>query len=104
MLILTRRPGDAILLDGGIRIVILASDHSGVRIGIEAPASVGIFREEIVDRIVEENRRAGATIDARKWLEGLESGDDGSEPVEGDGLDAKTEAGSNGEDGPHAVT
>ena len=104
MLILTRRPGDAIRIDGDIRIVILASDNSGVRIGIEAPASVGIFREEIVDRIVEENRRAGATIDARKWLERLESADGASETVDGDGLDAEPETGSNGEDEPHAVT
>lgn len=103
MLILTRRPGEAILLDGDIRIVVLASDHSGVRIGIEAPASVGIFREEIVDRIGEENRRAGATIEARKWLERLESVDGASETVGGDGLDAGADADSNGEDEQHAV-
>ena len=47
MLILSRRPGDAILIDGGIRIVVLASDQRTVRIGIEAPAKIGILREEI---------------------------------------------------------
>jgi carbon storage regulator CsrA len=47
MLILSRRPGDAILIEGGIRIVVLACDRRGVRIGIEAPAAVGIVREEI---------------------------------------------------------
>jgi carbon storage regulator CsrA len=47
MLILSRKPGDAILIDGGIRIVVLASDRRGVRLGIEAPAMIGIVREEI---------------------------------------------------------
>ena len=68
MLILNRRPGDAILIDGGIRIVVLASDNGGVRLGIEAPDQVGIFREELVDSIAEENRRAGAGTEARAWL------------------------------------
>jgi carbon storage regulator len=47
MLILSRRPGDAILIDGGIRIIVLATDQRTVRIGIEAPSTVGIVREEI---------------------------------------------------------
>ena len=84
MLILTRKPGDALLIDGGIRIVVLGGDHRGVRLGIEAPASVGIVREEIAHRIADENRRAGATREDRKWLEGLdESPEHGpSEPQE----------------------
>jgi carbon storage regulator len=72
MLILSRRPGDAILIDGGIRIVVLAADSGSVRLGIEAPSQVGIVREEIVDRIADENRRSGATADAKGWLEELE--------------------------------
>jgi carbon storage regulator len=72
MLILSRRPGDAILIDGGIRIVVLAADSGGVRLGIEAPSSIGIVREEIVERIAEENRRAGATPQDREFVEGLE--------------------------------
>ena len=50
MLILSRKPGDAILIDGGIRIVVLASDQRGVRLGIEAPTRISIVREEIADR------------------------------------------------------
>jgi carbon storage regulator len=72
MLILNRRAGEAILIDGGIRIVVLASDGAGVRLGIEAPSSVGIVREEVVQRIAEENIRAGATMDQREWLRNLE--------------------------------
>ena len=71
MLILSRRAGDAILIDGGIRIVVLATDSGSVRLGIEAPSQVGIVREEIVNRSAEENRGAGATANAKGWLEEL---------------------------------
>lgn len=70
MLILSRRPGDAILIDGGIRVVVLACDQRGVRLGIEAPATVGIVREEIVVQIADENRRASNTA-ASPWLKGI---------------------------------
>jgi len=71
MLILTRRAGEAILIDGGVRIVVLGTDGGGVRLGIEAPSSIGIVREEVVQRIAEENVRAGAGEGARDWLESL---------------------------------
>lgn len=68
MLILSRRVGDAILVDGGIRIVIIACDRKGVRIGVEAPSDVSILREEIVTQIASENQRANATVDLRDLL------------------------------------
>lgn len=68
MLVLSRRPGDAILIDGGIRIVVLACDHRGVRIGIEAPAQIGIVREEIVSQTNDQNKRAANVEAARAWL------------------------------------
>jgi carbon storage regulator len=80
MLILSRKPGDAILIDGGIRIVVLAVDSGGVRLGIDAPSSIGIVREEVVLRIAEENRRAGATAADREFVEELKP-----KPSKGDG-------------------
>lgn len=85
MLILSRKQGEAILVDGGIRIVVLATDNGGVRLGIEAPSEVGIVREEIVNRIADENRRAGATKADREWLASLEGGEGGAGPGEGEG-------------------
>lgn len=84
MLILTRRTGEAILIDGGVRIVVLETDGNGVRLGIEAPASVGILREEVVERIAEENIRAGATEEARQWFSSLgdPQGGEAEEPSE----------------------
>ena len=85
MLILSRKTGDAILIDGGIRIVVLAVDSGGVRLGIEAPTSVGIVREEVVQRIAEENRRAGTLPDDPAFLEGFKPRAAAKDAKEGDG-------------------
>lgn len=69
MLILSRKPGDAILVGDGIRIVVVSAERGAVRLGIEAPADVTILREEIVQQIAEENRRAGEAADRRDWLD-----------------------------------
>jgi carbon storage regulator len=73
MLILSRKPGDAIVIGDGIRVVVLESDRRGVRLGIEAPSDVSIFREEIVQAIASENRRAN-TPQASGWLEVVAGG------------------------------
>jgi carbon storage regulator len=77
MLILSRKVGDAILVDGGIRIVIIACDRKGVRIGVEAPSDVSILREEIVTQITTENQRAYATAEVRDLL-GVGNSSEGS--------------------------
>lgn len=71
MLVLNRRRGEAILLDGGVRIVVLDSDRRGARIGIEAPKDMKIQREELVSEVAAENRRAGARVDRRRWAAAL---------------------------------
>ncbi len=68
MLILSRKPGEAIVIGDGIRIVVLESDRRGVRIGIEAPPQVSIMREEVLEAIAEENRRATAAPKGSDWL------------------------------------
>lgn len=87
MLILSRRAGEAILIDGGVRIVVLGTDGNGVRLGIEAPSSVAIVREEVAQRIAEENVRAGATEAAQDWLRSLSEPNageaDAPEPTDG---------------------
>jgi carbon storage regulator len=49
MLVLTRRVGEEIVIDGGICIKILAIDRGRVRIGIIAPAYVRVDRQEVHD-------------------------------------------------------
>jgi carbon storage regulator len=77
MLILSRRPGDAILIDGGIRIVVLASGQRCVRLGIEAPAQVGIVREEILNRTPEGEAKAAPNGAAPKASDSDEANKEG---------------------------
>ena len=67
MLILGRRPGDTLIIDGGIKIVVLQCDRGGVRLGIEAPNDVTILRGEIVNQIADENKRANVVSDGKEW-------------------------------------
>lgn len=47
MLVLTRRVGEEIVIDGSIRITVSAIQGERVRIGITAPPSVRVDREEV---------------------------------------------------------
>lgn len=68
MLILGRREGESILIDGGIRIVVVSCDRGGVRLGIEAPGDVKILRGEIAQQVAQENQRAAAASVDATWL------------------------------------
>ncbi|MBA3917122.1 MAG: carbon storage regulator [Gemmatimonadaceae bacterium] len=71
MLILGRREGESILIDGGIRIVVVSCDRGGVRIGIEAPGSVKILRGEIADQVAKENQRAATAPVSPEFMASL---------------------------------
>jgi carbon storage regulator len=51
MLILTRRIGEALRIGLDVRIQILSHHGNQVRIGIRAPKSVAVHREEVFERI-----------------------------------------------------
>jgi carbon storage regulator len=48
MLVLSRKLNEKIIIDGGIVITVVKIDRNQVRIGIEAPGHVPVFREEIL--------------------------------------------------------
>ncbi len=50
MLVLTRRPGEEIVIDGNIRITVVSVKGDRIRIGIDAPPSVVVDRQEIHER------------------------------------------------------
>lgn len=58
MLILTRKLGESITIGDDIRVSVLGVRGRQVRIGIEAPSSIVVHREEIYVKIQSENRRA----------------------------------------------
>jgi len=58
MLILTRRPGESLHVGDTIRITILGLQGKQVRIGLEVPDDMVVYRDEIYRRVTEENRMA----------------------------------------------
>ena len=54
MLVITRKVGETIVIDGNIRVTVVSHKGSKIRLGIEAPDYVSVDREEIHDRKVEE--------------------------------------------------
>jgi len=51
VLVLKRRPGESIIIDGNIEITILPPDDASVRVGITAPAEILVLRKELLKYI-----------------------------------------------------
>jgi carbon storage regulator len=82
MLLLTRKLGENIRIGDDVKITIVEVKGNHVKLGIDAPPSVKVHREEIYERIQAENRRAreaeaqndGATGGAPKSSDGEKNG------------------------------
>jgi carbon storage regulator len=51
MLILTRRIGETIIIDGDIEVTILSIKGNQISVGIVAPDDISIHREEVYEKI-----------------------------------------------------
>jgi carbon storage regulator len=58
MLIITRRAGEKVMLGDDIVVEVMEVAGNTVRIGIKAPRSLPVYREEIWDAVRAENRAA----------------------------------------------
>lgn len=58
MLVLTRKLGEAIQIGSDITVRVTRLDGGSVRLAIQAPASVRIFREEVYRQVTEDNKSA----------------------------------------------
>jgi carbon storage regulator len=56
LLVLTRRVGEKLIIDGHITITLAGIRGNQIRIGIEAPKEVTVYREEIYQRIKDQRR------------------------------------------------
>ncbi|EAJ5693150.1 carbon storage regulator CsrA [Campylobacter fetus] len=58
MLILTRKDGESIKIEGNIEIKVIQTLKNCVKIGIEAPKNVMILRSELINEIANSNLKA----------------------------------------------
>lgn len=58
MLILSRKIGESIVIDGRIIVKVVRLDGDTIKVGIEAPADVPVHRQEVYDEIQKNNREA----------------------------------------------
>jgi carbon storage regulator len=73
MLILTRKPGESLYIGDNLKVTIVEIKGNQIRVGIDAPPELRIYREEIYLQILEENRKAaeaGISGDALEQLSG----------------------------------
>ena len=65
MLILTRKINQKLIINDNIEVVILESYKNSVKIGVNAPNDVQIYREEIYNEIKKSNKQAvGFNVDS----------------------------------------
>jgi carbon storage regulator len=58
MLILTRRPGESLYLGDNIKLKILSVQGKQIKIGLDVPEDMTVYREEVYLKIKEQNRQA----------------------------------------------
>lgn len=63
MLVITRRIKERIIIQDNIKITVIAVRGNQVRIGIEAPKDISVHREEIYDRIQQDQTLANQSQD-----------------------------------------
>lgn len=64
MLVLSRRPGESINIGDDVVVTVLEIHGDTVRVGIDAPRTVRVHRDEVYRRLQEENRAAAQSDDS----------------------------------------
>ena len=81
MLILTRRVGETLMIGDEVTVTVLGVKGNQVRIGVNAPKTVAVHREEIYERIKLE--QDGVQSDAAN--DDADGADSSREPIVNDG-------------------
>ncbi len=61
MLILTRKLGESIIVDENVQISVMEINKNNIKIGINAPKELTIYREEVFVKIKEENSQSSSS-------------------------------------------
>ncbi len=69
MLILTRRVGETVMIGNEVTVTVLGVKGNQVRIGINAPKTVAVHREEIYERIKREQQGAQQEAESKSEAE-----------------------------------
>lgn len=51
MLVLSRKPGESIVIDGRIHVTVIRVESGVVKLGIQAPKEISVHRQEIQEEI-----------------------------------------------------
>jgi carbon storage regulator len=63
MLVLSRKPGESIVIDGGrVKVHVIDATAARIRLGIEAPSSVPVYRTEVFERMAAERERESVQL------------------------------------------
>ena len=80
MLVLTRKSNQSIMIGDEIEVSVLAIMGEKVRIGIEAPRSIPVFRKEVYLEIQQDTSPDEVRQEVDQALERMKSGDPAAEP------------------------
>lgn len=58
VLVLARKKDESLVLDGGIEIVVLEIEDGKVKLGVNAPKHIKIYRKEVFEEVLRENQSA----------------------------------------------
>jgi carbon storage regulator len=61
MLVVTRKPHEAVIIGDDVTVVVLSVKGNQVRIGIQAPKNVSVHREEVYD-VIQRGSGSGAAL------------------------------------------
>jgi carbon storage regulator len=81
MLVLTRKPGQSIMIGDSVEIQVLSVAGEKVRLGVTAPREVSIFRNEVYERISEERAEEAPDEEQQREDEEQQREDEGSHPA-----------------------
>jgi carbon storage regulator len=62
MLVLSRKMGDSVVIDGSVRVRVIEIKGDSVRLGIDAPREIPVHRHEVFERLAAAGLAGGASL------------------------------------------